>query len=93
MPFGRAYLKRVDGRLFVEDVVGDGPTYSGLTVDRATEIIGRLEQALSRPSYRWERCILGMRRWAHDNARFLRPVWSPFERLYQRRLHRRRRGF
>ncbi len=90
---GRAYLKRADGRLFVDDVAGDGPTYSGLTVDRATEIIGRLEQTLSRPSYRWERCILGTRGWAHDNARFLRPVLSPFGRLYQRCLKRRRRGF
>ena len=90
---GRAYLKRADGRLFVDDVAGDGPIYSGLTVDRATEIIGRLEQALSRPSYRWERCILGMRGWAHENARFLRPLLSPFGRLYQRCLNRRRRGF
>ena len=93
---GRAYLKRAGDRLFVDDVVedaDDGPTYPGLSVDRATEIVGRLEQALSRPSYRWERYVLGMRGWVHGNARFLRPLLSPFGRLYQRCFRRRSRGF
>ncbi len=93
---GKPFEKRADGQLLDDDLADDadgGSSYPGLTIDRATEITVGLEQMLSRPSYRWERCVLAMRGWAHRNARFLRPLLSPLGRLYQRCFNRRRRGF
>ena len=81
---------------FDDDVVDDadgGSSYLWLTIDRATEVTVGLEQTLSRPSYRWERCVLAMRGWAHRIARFMRPLLSPLRRLYQRYFNRHRRGF
>ena len=87
------YLGRHDGSLFFEKLDVDGEIYPGLSNIRAIEILLRLQHYLNNSTIRRELTIQKARKWIHQNCSVIRPLLSPFGKLYQRFSDRRRIGY
>jgi len=88
----RKYLGRDDGSLFYEKLDVDSEIYPGLGNIRAMEIWQRLQHHLNDSTFRHKMAIHKARKWIHQNFPVIKPLLSPFWRIYLRFSKRRRFG-
>lgn len=88
----KKYLGRCDGSLFYEKLDVDSEIYPGLSNIRAMEIWLRLQHHLNDSTLRRKMTIYKARKWIHQNFPVIKPLLSPFWRIYLRFSKRRRFG-
>lgn len=88
------YLSRANGILFEEPIIeSSDEAYPGLTVERAIEILMRLESQLSALEVRKQKLVLCIRHWIHRRLPLLRPIFAPIGRHFQKLKTRKRYGY